>query len=109
MSIANPGDIEVPYNEYYRDRNKIVVGNNATGTAEKDITVNFNNYVGSRGEHSFGDETYGPTGGSPTMPYLFAPMTVLTEKVKRKSTPDFDEYAATLAPWPVVLPFPITR
>ena len=99
MSIANPGDIEVPYNEYYRDRNKIVVGNNATGTAEKDITVNFNNYVGSRGEHSFGDETYGPTGGSPTMPYLFAPMTVLTEKVKRKSTPDFDEYAAKWTYW----------
>lgn len=99
LSLANPGSIDEPYNSFYRNRSEITVGNNATGTEEKSITVNFNNYLSNRGEHSFGDKTDGHDGSHPTFPYLFLPLTVLTEKMKRTATPDFDEYAARWSYW----------
>lgn len=101
LSIVNPGNIDKPYNSYYRDASKIVIGNYPTGVDEKNITVNFNNYSTRRGEHSFGDKTVnvGPYGSVPSFPYLFTPMTVLMEKVKRTATPDFNEYAAKWTYW----------
>lgn len=99
LSLANPGAIDEPYNSYYNDKSQIVVGNNESGTDTKDVTVNFNNYSDHRGEHSFGTYSTGPTGSNPTFPYLFTPMTVLMEKVKRTATPDFNEYAAKWTYW----------
>ena len=99
LSLANPGAIDEPYNAFYRNKGEIVVGSNPTGVEEKNVTVNFNDYSMNRGENSFGDEAYGPQGSNPTFPYLFTPMTVLTEKVKRTATPDFNEYAARWTYW----------
>lgn len=99
LSLKNPSGLDDPYNSFYESRETIKIGNNNTGVETKDITVNFNNYTYNRGEHSFGD-TYGSISGSnPTFPYMFAPLTVLTEKVKRIYTPDFNEYAALWTYW----------
>lgn len=101
MSLKNPGAIDEPYNSYYQNRDHIKVGGSATGTESRDITVNFNNYSTYHCEHSFGDATNGPDGSNPTFPYMFAPLTVLTEKVKRKAntTISFDQYAALWTYW----------
>lgn len=99
LSLANPGAIDEPYNSYYNDKSQIVVGNNEAGTETKDVKVNFNNYSNHRGEHSFGIYSTGPNGSIPTFSYLFTPMTVLTEKVKRTTAPDFNEYAAKWIYW----------
>lgn len=101
LSLNNPGAIDEPYDSFYEDRDHIVVGNNETGTESRQVTVNFNNYFHSRGENTFGDRNYGPTGTNPTFPYLFVPMTVLTEKVKLKDgvSITFNEYAALWTYW----------
>ena len=99
LSLNNPGAIDEAYNSFYKDNSRIVIGNNATGTEEKEITVNFYNYSGYRGENNFGDRNSWPSGSVPQFPYLFTPMTVLTEKVKLVATPDFNEYAAKWTYW----------
>lgn len=99
ISIKNPGAVDEAYNAYYNDRDKITIGGNSTGTEERDITVNFNNYATHRGEHSFGSAYYTIDGGAPTMPYMFAPLHVLTQKVKRIRSVTFNEYAAKWTYW----------
>lgn len=101
ISINDPSSLDDAYNIYYNDRSTIKVGGNSTGVETKDITVNFNNYTFNRGEHSFGDASRVIGGSYPLYPYLFAPMTVLMEKVRRKAgtTIDFNEYAALWTYW----------
>lgn len=99
LSLKNPSGLDDPYNSYYESRETINIGGSSTGVESRDVTVNFNNYVFNRGEHSFGDSDGDITGSNPTFPYMFVPLTVLTEKVKRTATPGFDEYAALWTYW----------
>jgi hypothetical protein len=99
LSLKNPSGLDDPYNSYYESRETIKIGGSSTGVESRDVTVNFNNYVFNRCEHSFGDSDGDITGSNPTFPYMFVPLTVLTEKVKRTATPGFDEYAALWTYW----------
>lgn len=99
MELVNPGDINVKYNEFYRNPERIVVGNNQTGTETRSLTVNFNNWVSNRGEHSFGSSSHIIGGSNPTFPYMFAPLHVLQEKVKKTRSISFNEYAAEWTYW----------
>ena len=99
MALKNPGDICEPYSSYYESRDHIKLATVGGGVESRDITVNFNNYSTYHCEHSFGDPSNGPDGSNPTFPYMFVPLTVLTEKVKRTATPGFDEYAALWTYW----------
>ena len=99
FSIENPGHIDEPFDSFYRDKKEFIIGDNGSGTEERIVTVNFNNYSYWRGEHSFGRKGYLPAGQYPTFPYMFAPLHVLTEKVKMENTPNFNEYAAEWTYW----------
>lgn len=100
MSLNNPGRVDEDYNEYYEYLDdKIEIDGNSAGTESEEITVNFNNYSMSRGDHAFGANGYYPAADYPTFPYMFKPLTVLKQKVKRSSTPDFNEYAALWTYW----------
>ena len=98
LSLEDPGHIDEAYSGYYTDKDEIVVGNNQTGIDAKEIDVPFYNY--QRGENSICN-TDGITYGSyPTLPYMFRPLHVLTERVKRTtSVINFNEYAAKWTYW----------
>lgn len=99
VSIANPSTIDEPYNSYYRNVGNITIGNNQTGTEDRSINVNFYNYSGHRGEHSFGNSNGSINGEPPTFPYLFRPMVVLQQKVRQIAAINFNEYAAKWTYW----------
>lgn len=99
VSIANPSTIDEQYNSYYRNVGNITIGNNQTGTEDRSINVNFYNYSGHRGEHSFGNSNGSINGEPPSFPYLFRPMVVLQQKVRQIATINFNEYAAKWTYW----------
>jgi len=99
VSIVNPSKMDEPYNSYYRNIGNITIGNNQTGTEKRSIGVNFYNYSGHRGEHSFGNSSGTINGDPPTFPYLFRPMVVLQQKVKQSAAVNFNEYAAKWTYW----------
>lgn len=100
MSLNNPGRVDEAYNDYYEYLDdEIEIDGNSTGTDSEEITVNFNNYSMSRGDHAFGVKDYWPSADYPTFPYMFKPLTVLTQKVRKTTSPDFNEYAALWTYW----------
>lgn len=100
LSLRNPSSNDKDYNSYYNDRNKIKLGGNATGTDGGSVTVNFNNYAYHMGQHSFGDDNRNISGNAPTFGYMFQPLTVLVEKMKRTATAiNHNEYAARYTYW----------
>lgn len=99
VSIVNPSSIDNPYNSYYRNTGEITIGNNQTGTEKRSINVNFYNYSGHRGEHSFGNSNGSINGEPPTFLYLFRPMVVLQQKVRQIAATNFNEYAAKWTYW----------
>lgn len=99
VSIANPSTTDESYNSYYRNVGNITIGNNQTGTEDRSINVNFYNYSGHRGEHSFGNSNGSINGEPPTFPYLFRPMVVLQQKVRQIAAINFNEYAAKWTYW----------
>ena len=100
LALDDPGHIDEKYYSYYNKRSEIVVGNNNTGTEVCDISVPFNNYSSYRGENSVCRPDNYVSGDPPTYPYMFLPLHVLTERVKRTSTAiSFNEYAAKWKYW----------
>ena len=100
LALDDPGHIDAEYYSYYNKRSEIVVGNNNTGTEVCDISVPFNNYSSYRGENSVCRPDNYTSGEPPTYPYMFRPLHVLTERVKRTSAAiSFNEYAAKWTYW----------
>lgn len=99
MSLVNPESIRDDYFADYYGESEIEIGNNKTGTDSKDIAVHFNNYSDKRGEHSFGLVNSGPVISYPTYPYMFQPLHVLTQRVKREHIPTFEEYTYKYIYW----------
>lgn len=100
LSLVNPNTARAPYIDEYWSHESIVIGNNSTGTDEATLTVNINNYQNFRGDNSFGLQNQGPVASPPSFPYMFSPLHVLTERVKRTSAAiNFNEYAAKWSYW----------
>lgn len=100
ISLNDPGRIDEQFNRYYEYLDDtIVIDGNSAGIYSEDISINFNNYSMSRGDHAFGVKGNGPIADYPTYPYMFQPLTVLQQKVRRSSLPNFNEYAALWTYW----------
>ena len=99
LKLSNPGAIDKAYYPEYRHQSEIKVGNNNTGVESADVTVNFSNYSSSRGDNSFGTKQDGPVANHPTFPYMFSPLNVLTQRVKKSAAVNFNEYAAKWTYW----------
>ena len=100
LSLNDPGHISEEYYKYYSENPEIVINNNQTGIDECEIDVPFNDYSAKHGDNSVCDSTGLATGDNPTYPYMFRPLHVLTERVKRTSAAiSFNEYAAKWTYW----------
>ena len=100
LSLNDPGHFDEDFYNYYDSRDEVIVSNTSTGTELCDINVPFNNYSSYRGENSFCGPDDFVDGEPPSYPYMFRPLHVLTERVKRTTTIiDFNEYAAKWTYW----------
>lgn len=99
MSLNNPAENFVPYFYYYNYQNQIHLDGNSTGNDTKEIDVEFNNYGLVLSEKSIAQRDDYPRGSYPTYPYMFEPLIVLHQKVKRKGIVNRNEYMNKWTYW----------
>ena len=99
MSLNNPLTESVPYEKSYHYYDHIKLGNNQTGTDTIELDVEFNNYSEIKSEKSIGSSDGTSRGNYPTYPYMFKPMNVLTQKVKKIANADGIEYGNVWTYW----------
>lgn len=99
MSLNNPLTESIPYFRQYHYYDHIKLGNNQTGTDTIELDVEFNNYDVIMSEKSIGSSDGVPRGNYPTYPYMFKPLHVLTQKVKKIANADGQEYGNDWTYW----------
>ena len=99
MSLNNPSTQLTPYVNSYQHYDKIRLGGNNTGTDTVELDVEMNNYEYITSEKSIGSSDGVPRGSNPTFPYMFKPLNVLTQKVKKIGNADGIEYGNKWTYW----------
>ena len=99
MSLNNPLTELVPYEKSYHYYDHIKLGNNQTGTDTIELDVEFNNYSEIKSEKSIGSSDGTSRGNYPTYPYMFKPLNVLTQKVKKFANYEGVDYGDDWTYW----------
>ena len=99
MSLNNPSTQLIPYENSYHYYDKIRLGGNKTGTDTVELDVEMNNYQYITSEKSIGSSDGVPRGSNPTFPYMFKPLNVLTQKVKKFANYEGVDYGNVWTYW----------